>query len=97
MATIVVRKIDVLPTALTLAVVATVLSFIQAFLIALGVGGLMAGMLGMPFFESMTGNVMVVILIPIMTFITTFIAVAIAAIVYNLVAEKIGGIKFETL
>ncbi len=94
--TIEVKKIEVIPTALTLSVVAAIVGFIYAVLLAIGFGtlGTLSG-IGMEGMMGMTGfGAAMIIILPIGFFIYTFIATVICAVVYNFVAERIGGIKF---
>lgn len=95
MATIEVKKIHVVQTALAIAVVSAVLGFIEGILVALGAGTLMTAFSGVPMAGVMFTGVISVILFPITAFIVTFIVTAITAIIYNFVAERIGGIRFE--
>ena len=99
MPTVEVKKIHVVPTALTLAVVAAALGLIYGIFFALGAGsmGAFAGMMGMEGAMGMAGlGALMIVIFPIISFIYTFIVIAIGAIIYNLVAERIGGIKFES-
>ena len=97
--TIEVKRIEVLPTALVLAVVAAVLGLIEGVIVALGAGALIgmagASQVGIHMVGILAGIASIVIF-PIVAFIVTFIVVALAAIIYNFVAERIGGIKFES-
>lgn len=99
MPTIEVKKIEVIPTALTLAVVSAILGFVYGIiLLLLGVGsiGALAGIMGMESIIGFAGlGALMIVILPIANFISTFILVALASIIYNFIAEKIGGIKFE--
>ena len=98
MPTIEVKKIQVIPTALTLSVISAVLGFIYGMLFAIGAGsiGALAGIMGMEGVMGMAGlGALMIVILPIANFISTFILVALASIIYNFIAEKIGGIKFE--
>ena len=90
MAKLTVKKLDIMSYAKVSAVIGAIMGFF--------IGLFAAGMTGAPLasggFAAM--GVAAIVVVPILYAIGAFIGGAIGAFIYNIVAERIGGIKFET-
>ncbi len=97
MPTIEMKKFDVMSVAKILAVLGAIIGFIFGLLAAAGTSAI-AGMLSMiPGAAGMVGGIAIymIVVMPIMMAIQGFIGGAIVAFLYNIVADKIGGIEFN--
>lgn len=91
-----IKSIPVVSFALIVALVLAVLMFII---------GIFMSLLGISMFSMMQGSgfmrfgaayaIYMIVIMPIITFIIGFIVSAVAAIIYNVLAPRIGGIKLE--
>jgi predicted membrane-bound mannosyltransferase len=90
------KAIDVMSMATVTAVIAAIWGFIAGIFAALGAGMLAAldSATGMGMFSAYMGVASIVIF-PIMYAIAGFIGGAITAFVYNIVAQKVGGVKLD--
>ncbi len=96
MAEVKVRRIAVIPTSLTIATVTAILGLIQGLLVMI-LGATIAPFIGIAPIKLIGGiGVLGVIIGVIAGFIAGFIGTAIFCIIYNFVADKTGGIQFET-
>ncbi len=95
MANVTVKRFDVIPTSLTIATVTAILGLIQGLLVMI-LGAAITPFIGVAPIKLIGGiGVMTVIIGVITGFIIGFIGTAIFCIIYNLVADKTGGIRFE--
>lgn len=94
-------SIPVVPFALMIGAISAVLGFLYALIfilpMSLFIGSMpVQGVQGMQFIGLGVGfGILMLIVIPIFAFIAGFIAYAIIALIYNILAPKIGGIKLE--
>ncbi len=84
MANVTVKRFDVIPTSLTIATVTAILGLIQGLVVMI-LGATIGGI-----------GIMTVIIGVIGGFIIGFIGTAIFCIIYNLVADKTGGVRFKS-
>lgn len=99
MAKIEIRKYDVMSMAKMMGVMGVIMGFIIGVIIAVIAAslGAAASEVGVSTFGFAAGlGVLAIIVVPIMYGIMLFVTGAIGAIIYNFIAEKIGGITFET-
>ncbi len=97
-----IKRIPVISFALIVAIVSAItLLIVNIVMAALGTS-MMSSTYIMPMMSSynhmFTGNMFTfysVIIMPIIAFICVFLITALVAIIYNLIAPKIGGIKME--
>ena len=100
MAKLTVKKLDIMSYAKVSAVIGAIMGFFIGLFAAIASSfmGSFAGMTGAPLasggFAAM--GVAAIVVVPILYAIGAFIGGAIGAFIYNIVAERIGGIKFET-
>jgi hypothetical protein len=99
MAKVEIKKLDVLSVAKIYAVIGVIVGFIMGLFIAIfaGFAGAVGGMAGMPGAGFAAGmGILAIIVAPIMYGIICFVVGAIGAFIYNIIADKIGGIVFES-
>jgi len=96
-----IKSIPVVPFALMIGAISVVIGFLYALIFILPMSLLIGtiptqGMEGMQFVGLGAGfGILMLIVMPIVAFIAGFIAYAIIALVYNVLAPRIGGIKLE--
>lgn len=94
-----IKRVQVMSFALTIGVIYALVGFIVGILFAVLGGSLFVCLLGMGGREILEGfgalSALAIIIFPIMYFIMGFIGSAIAAILYNIVAPRVGGIQVE--
>jgi hypothetical protein len=91
-----VKKLDIMSVAKIQAVIGAIIGFFIGLLAAVAssfVGTVAGSAMGMGFAAL---GIAAIIVVPIFYGIASFIGGAIGAFIYNIVAERIGGIKFET-
>jgi hypothetical protein len=90
------KAIDVMSMATVTAIIAAIWGFVAGIFAALGAGMLAAmdSVAGMGMFSAYMGVASIVIF-PIAYAIAGFIAGAITAFVYNIVAQRFGGVKLD--
>jgi hypothetical protein len=91
------KAIDVMSMATVSAVIAAIWGFVAGVLMALGMGmassfGAMAGMEAVPMYGF---GAAAIVIFPIIYAIVGFVAGAITAFIYNIVAQKVGGVKLD--
>lgn len=100
MAKVVIKKFDVMSVAKVYGLIGVIIGFILGLIIALfaGIASAFAGMFGAGTgaFGIAGFGILAIIIAPIMYGIMLFIGGAIGAFIYNIVADKIGGISFES-
>jgi hypothetical protein len=100
MAKIVIKKFDIMSVAKVYGVIGAIVGFIIGIIIALfaGIASAFAGAFGsgVGAFGIAGFGVLAIIIAPIVYGIFLFICGAIGAFIYNIVADKIGGIVFES-
>lgn len=98
-----IKRVQVVSFALTIGAIYALFGFIVGILFAVLGGSILAGLLGMAGgsipARALGGlgalSVLAIIIFPIIYFILGFIGSAIAAILYNVVAPRVGGIQVE--
>jgi len=94
-----IKSIPVVPFALMIGVISAVIGFLYALIFILPFSLLIGSMpvQGMSYMMGFGAGfgILMLIAIPIGAFIAGFIAYAIIALIYNLLAPRIGGIKLE--
>lgn len=99
MGKVVIKKFDIMSVAKVYGVIGAIIGFILGLIIALfaGVASAFAGVFGSTGALGIAGfGVMAIIIAPITYGIMLFVMGAIGAFIYNIVADKIGGITFES-
>lgn len=99
MAKIVIKKFDIMSVAKVYGLIGVIIGFIIGLFIALfaGIAGAFAALgAGAGAFGIAGLGVLAIIIAPIVYGIMLFIMGAIGAFIYNIVADKIGGIVFES-
>lgn len=98
MPTIEIKKFDVMSVAKIFAVLGAVFGFIMGLIIA-AAGAAAGGIAGaaVPGAGAMVGGLAIaaIIILPIVYAIMWFIAAAIGAFLYNIIADRTGGIEFQ--
>ncbi|MBM4241643.1 MAG: hypothetical protein FJ150_08300 [Euryarchaeota archaeon] len=94
-----IRSIPVVPFALITAAVLAVIMFIVGIIMTIFGGTMLAFLPTQQFGSVLAGGAMMavvfIIIVPIVYFIIGFIMYAILALIYNVLAPRIGGIKLE--
>lgn len=85
------KAIDVMSMATVSAVIAAIWGFFAGILAAAGLGGMMPALGAATIF----GGFAAIIFTPIMAAIGGFVGGAITAFIYNVVAQKVGGVKLD--
>ncbi len=83
------KAIDVMSMATVTAVISAIWGFFAGIMAAAGLGSTM------PLGASLFGGVAAIILMPIAAAIMGFVGGAITAFVYNVVAQRVGGVKLD--
>jgi hypothetical protein len=100
MAKITIKKLDIMSYAKVSALIGAIMGFFIGIFAAIASSfmGAFSGMTGAPLASGGIAamGIAAIIVVPIMYGIGAFIGGAIGAFIYNIVAQRIGGIKIET-
>ncbi|OGI12125.1 hypothetical protein A3K64_02205 [Candidatus Micrarchaeota archaeon RBG_16_36_9] len=99
MAKIVIKKFDILSVAKLHGLIGAIIGFVLGLFIAIfaGIAGAFASALGSAGGFGIAGfGILAIIVAPIMYGLIGFIGGAVGAFLYNIVADKIGGVSFES-
>jgi hypothetical protein len=98
MAKVTVKKFDVYSVAKVYAVIGVVIGFFIGLMIAIfaGLGSAASDTMGFPGVGLVGMGVAAIVVAPIVYGIMMFISGAVSALIYNFVAQKIGGVVFES-
>ena len=92
-----IKKVPVVPFALMLALIEAILAFVVAIIYVATMGAFIAKIPGVAEQAGIIAGlgIAALILFPVVTFILVFIVYAIFALLYNVLAPRVGGIKLE--